>query len=278
MKILSLPLILSFLLSPLILINSTEAQAEISSIADAINKSGRQRMLTQRILSSYYQVGKLISVTKSKKQLNEAIELFGSQLKELEEYEQSDAIIELQKKKSINLKDRLHKVSILWERVKDITEEEVMRSRAEDLHHLSEALLKASHKVVLDLQSLSDHDAGELINISGRQRMLVLRLSSLYILKSWGFDNPKYKEAYTQTILDYRTALNKLKASPFTTKKIDNALFKIEKYFKMFENSHSMTVSAPSMIRRTADRMVIMMEAVTKFYQIQVEIADLYSL
>ena len=234
-------------------------------------------MLTQRILSSYYQVGKLISLTKSKKQLKEAIAQFDYQLKELEEYGQSVAIIELQKRKEINLKGRLHKVSVLWERVKGITEKEVMRSRAEDLHHLSEALLEASHKVVLDLQSLSDHHAGELINISGRQRMLVLRLSSLYILKSWGFDNPEYKEEYTQTILDYRAGLNKLRASPINTRKIDNALFKIEKYFKMFENSHAMNVSAPSMIRRTADRMVIMMEAVTEFYQIQVENADIYS-
>ncbi|MDH3355715.1 MAG: hypothetical protein OEL79_10935, partial [Chromatiales bacterium] len=218
---------------------------------------------------------KMINPTKSKKQLKDAIQQFSAQLQELENYEKSSAITELQKKKNINLKERLHKVSVIWERVQEITKKEVMRSRAEDLHQLIGSLLKASHKVVIDIQSLSDHSTSELINISGRQRMLVLRLSSLYILKSWGFDDPKYKKEYEKTILDYRAALDKLRASPVNTKKIDNALFKLEKYFKMFENSRSMNVSAPSMIRRTADRMVIMMEAVTKFYQVQVEISKL---
>ncbi|MDH3355724.1 MAG: type IV pili methyl-accepting chemotaxis transducer N-terminal domain-containing protein, partial [Chromatiales bacterium] len=78
MKMISLPLILSLLLSTPLLLSSTEAVAKISSISDAINKSGRQRMLTQRILSSYYQVGKMISPTKSKKQLKDAIQQFSA--------------------------------------------------------------------------------------------------------------------------------------------------------------------------------------------------------
>ncbi|MCW8827318.1 MAG: type IV pili methyl-accepting chemotaxis transducer N-terminal domain-containing protein, partial [Gammaproteobacteria bacterium] len=169
------------------------AHAQITSIADAINKSGRQRMLSQRILSTYYQVGKNINTTKSKQQLIDAVNLFESQLTELQEYAKKSSIVQQQQEKNIDLNGALNKVSRLWIPAKKIATEEVQRSRAEELRDLNEALLKASHAVVLQLQSLSGSESGRLVNIAGRQRMLSQRLSSLYILQSWGFNNPEYE-------------------------------------------------------------------------------------
>ena len=135
----------------------------------------------------------------------------------------------------------------------------------------SEVLLKASHNVVLLLQKLSGSESGRLVNIAGRQRMLSQRLSSLYILKSWGFDNPNYEDAYLLAIKEYRSALNELKSAPVNTRKIKNSLIDVERYFKIFENSNSMKVSTPSMSRRSAAKMLTIMNDVTMLYQIEAE-------
>jgi len=253
------------------LLTPSAAQAEITSIADAINKSGRQRMLSQRILSTYCQVGKKVNLTKSKKQLNDAISLFESQLNELKSYTMSTEIINKQKDLEINIDGALMKVTRLWVPVKMIVSQEVWRSRAEELQALSENLLKASHAVVLLLQELSGSESGRLVNIAGRQRMLSQRLSSLYILKSWGFNNPDYESAYLKAIKEYRAALDELKSASINTRKIKRSLIDAEKYFKMFENSNSMTVSAPSMLRRSAAKMLTIMNNVTMLYQVESE-------
>ncbi len=259
-----------FLAIPPLLVPSI-AQAEITGFADAINKSGRQRMLSQRILSAYYQIGKKINLTKSKKQLTDAVSLFESQLNELKAYAVSGKVLARQSEHNIDVDSALKKVSRVWIPVKDIVTQEVARSRAEELRELSEELLKASHNVVLLLQKLSGSASGRLVNIAGRQRMLSQRLSSLYILKSWGFENPKYEKAYLLAIKEYRSALDELKSASINTRKIKNSLIDVERYFKMFENSNSMKVSAPSMIRRSAAKMLTMMNDVTMLYQLEAE-------
>jgi hypothetical protein len=261
----------AFILALPLLLTPVAVQAEITSIADAINKSGRQRMLTQRILSAYYQIGTRVNLTNSKQQLSDAVALFESQLNELKTYANSAEMVARQRERDVLLDSALAQVSRLWAPVKAIVSEEVVRSRAEELRSLNEDLLKASHAVVLGLQTLSDSESGRLVNIAGRQRMLSQRLSSLYILKSWGFTDPEYDAAYTLAIKEYRAALDELKSAPINTRKIKYALADVEKYFQMFENSDSTKVSTPSIIRRSAEKLLQEMNDVTMLYQIESE-------
>ncbi|MCW8826899.1 MAG: hypothetical protein OQK78_10815, partial [Gammaproteobacteria bacterium] len=72
---------------------------------------------------------------------------------------------------------------------------------------------------------------------------------------------------YVEAIKEYRAALDELKSSPINTRKIKSSLLDAEKYFKMFEGSNSLKVSAPSMIRRSAAKMLTIMNDVTLLYQ-----------
>lgn len=63
-----------------------DAQAQISDPNVAVNKAGRQRMLSQRIAKAYFQIGQQIDVDRSKKVLDASVAVFDRQLVELKNY------------------------------------------------------------------------------------------------------------------------------------------------------------------------------------------------
>lgn len=63
-----------------------DAQAQIANVNEAINKAGRQRMLSQRMAKAYLQVGQDIDADRSKKILDGSISLFDRQLVELKNF------------------------------------------------------------------------------------------------------------------------------------------------------------------------------------------------
>ena len=65
--IFSITILLSLLLIPV------HGIAGIDSLSSAINKARRQRMLTQRIIATYSQIGMDILTRKSTRQLNDAV-------------------------------------------------------------------------------------------------------------------------------------------------------------------------------------------------------------
>ena len=243
--------------------------AEIIDSTDAIKKAAHQRVLSQQILSSYYQIGKQINLSKSKKQLADSIVLFDTQLRELNAYAQTTKLISLQRDLNVDLDGDLKKVSRLWNPIKKTVSTEVEKSRAEMLRAFSESLLSASQQVFLDIQKLSGDKSGRLLDISKQMSMLSQRLSSLYILKSWGFNNAVYDNDYAGAIREYRLLMNELMAAPNNTKEIENRLWEIEKYFKMFEKSNLQAVNIPSVMRRSAVKMLTIMNNVTALYQIE---------
>ena len=60
-----------------------EAFAQINDVNSAINKAGRQRMLSQRMAKVYFQIGQQVEVDRSKKALEVSVALFDRQLVEL---------------------------------------------------------------------------------------------------------------------------------------------------------------------------------------------------
>ncbi len=76
----------SVLLGFFLLLTGNVALAQISDLNSAINKAGRQRMLSQRMAKAYFQIGQQIEVDRSKKVLDSSMAVFDRQLVELKNY------------------------------------------------------------------------------------------------------------------------------------------------------------------------------------------------
>lgn len=235
-----------------------EAQAEvIKTYATAINKAGRQRMLSQRIVKAYTMVGLDVQTDKASEQLLLSVELFEKQLSELKQFS-----------KNKSTKESLAKVEVLWTPFKNIALTKVSKEGVRKLVAKDNALLKATHQVVLTLQKSANSKLGKIVNISGRQRMLSQRIAKYYMLAAWDVDVDKSYKLMLHSGDEFSTALNELSSSKVNTKKINNALEETKVQWSIFERSFRMKKGRfiPLLIAMSSEKILISMNEVTGLY------------
>ena len=239
----------------------TVASAEIETVAEAINKSGRQRMLTQRIVRAYSQIGLNVKKSDSEKMLADAVKLFDKQLAELEAFALTP-----------KLKNRVKEVQKQWPQFKKTATGKVDKKGASKLQDTNDKLLKVCHELVLEFQSFAGTKSGKLINIAGRQRMLSQRNSMFFMLKEWGLGNAGTDKDMKKAFTEFRDAMATMKESPINTPKISQALKSAYKHFDQFETMLGLTgVGARIKVSEKADFLLTYMNRITGMYQ---EVAD----
>ena len=173
------------------------------SLKQLINLAGSQRMLSQRIVKLYCQVGLGVFSHDSYLSILEDADRFESQFRTLKASSDNEIYQEM-----------LEWVNIAWGRFKPLVTAPVTRDNLLRINHLGEDLLYLSDQITMLLQDSANRREEMLVNISGRQRMLAQRLGKLYMMKSWGFDLLSVNNELLRIQKTFNRTLERLRTAP----------------------------------------------------------------
>jgi len=162
--------------------------------------------------------------------------------------------------------DSLSKVQKLWEPIKITLSAVPDKSITVKLQASLEELLAQANEATGLFTKQTEEASGEIVNISGRQRMLSQRMASLYMLKAWGIKDDKFTEKMHKTMSLFKASLEKLikyeKNIPETSKLLE----KVKKEFMFFEFTDGKDTFVPALICRKSDSILKKMNKATGLY------------
>lgn len=236
--------------------------AQVRDLNDAINKAGRQRMLSQRMAKCYHALGQDVRSDLADKVLAASMALFDRQLAELRFFAPNPEI-----------KTTYEQLDTAWSAYKvALVGAAPSKTGADTVITASTRVLQLANQGTVQLEALSGKPIGKLVNVAGRQRMLSQRMAAMYLGASWGVQSEALVKAMNTAREEFASAHTQLKAAPETPAAIQSELELAEQQFGFFDAAlrklapGSATKMAQGDVFTTSERILQVMDGVTGQY------------
>jgi hypothetical protein len=203
------------------------AQAQVSDINDAINKAGRQRMLSQRMAKAWLAIGLDIEVARAQRILGDSMALFDRQFVELKAYAPTG-----------DIRATYASLEAVWSEYKAaLVGSAPGKPVAPQLISLDARVLQLAHQGTVQLEKHSARPVGRLVNVAGRQRMLSQRMAKFYLAQTWKIDAPDAGKELDKAREEFVAGLKTLRDAPEATPAIHQQLDLAQQQWVFFQNA-----------------------------------------
>jgi len=251
------------LLCLLFSLSTLPSHAEINSLSQAINESGRLRMLSQRLAKAYLLKAMDIQPKKVHQQFVESQQIFEKNLAELKSFSQSI-------NNSIALKLAIEVIEIQWQSYRKLLIEPTNQINAGEILALSDRTLAACEGLVEQLEQSAQRQSARWVNLSGRQRMLSQRIAKFYSAISLSGNVDGYDQGLQLAVNEFDDALQALIHSPDNTHFLNHKLKKVATHWNFSKQgfkSLNKGESTPLVIFMTTETILKQMNDITALYE-----------
>lgn len=213
---------------------SVPAYAEVMSLNDAINKAGRQRMLSQRMGKAYLALVQKVEVTLAQQVLDKSMALFDRQLVELKSYAPAG-----------DVKETYATLEVAWSEYKTaLFGSAPSKAGAAAVLGAASRVLALAHKGTTQYEALLNRPVGKLVNVAGRQRMLSQRMAKSYLAAVLPVDAAAARQDIAAARQEFVAAVDVLRNAPEATPKIREQLELGDAQWVLFD--HALQTSVPA--------------------------------
>lgn len=237
--------------------SSIIAKTDSFSIINLINISGKQRMLSQRIAKDYLYIGRKISVSKAKKELDSSlIELLAAHKILVDSINNPD------------IKNLLSFVELSIDDFKSTANEDFNLDNAQLIIDLSESMLEGSQYVVDSLKEKVKVKESTIVGTSGKQRMLAQRIAKYYIAYQTGIKDKNTIDQMKEAVKNFSHAQRELMDNSHNTPEINQKLHQIDRLWKIVYKFYLNIEKGglPLIVFNTTNEITKKMDDITKLY------------
>ena len=226
------------------------------SASQAINKSGKQRAISQRIAKDYLMIVAGVKVEDATKDLDEYASIFNENIHDLTIY-----------CKTKETKDILVTINEIWRQLRLEVSETPSADAALKVIEDANSLLVLSNALSEKIVSQSGLKSANLVNVSGKQRMYIQRASVFYLANYLKLSKD-YTNQMKETITGFESGLTTLSTAPENTEDL-NTLIKLQQQEWVFFKKSILNQSnmLPTSVFSSSNLMVREFDNITKMYE-----------